>query len=105
MQCLAQTSGLELEPCKCELILCGGPDSSVDRALFPSGVVVNASGNFDLLGAPVGGLAFCLAYCQQYTTAEWVDKAQTCLQALSDFKVGHAMRLTWPAAHAPALGF
>ena len=116
LQCRAQASGLELEPCRCELVLGGGPDSSVDRALFPAGVVVNASGNFDLLGAPVGRLAFC----QQYTMTERVDKAQTCPQALSDLpdtqtallllrhcasfaKVGHAMRLTWPAAHAPAL--
>ena len=71
--------GLQLKVEKCELVLCGGPDASVDRSLFPAAMRVNSSGAFSLLGAPIGGPPFTEAFTQ----AERVEKVRPLLQALS----------------------
>ena len=57
----ARQVGLALNPPKCELVTCSD-DGLVDPALFPAGIVINRSGAFSYLGAPVGNMAFCKSY-------------------------------------------
>ena len=116
LQAAAQAAGLQLQPTKCELVMLGGTGHIVDLTAFPHGVVPNTSGNFELLGAPVGDGAFCT----EYTRSERVEKAASCLSALADLpdaqtallllrhcasycKIAHAMRVTPPEDHSAAL--
>jgi len=64
---------------KCELILAGGPASTVDPAGFPGDFKVIRDGNFELLGAPVGSPSFC----NQHTQGR-VAKAMRVLTALGE---------------------
>ncbi|CAE7275446.1 unnamed protein product [Symbiodinium sp. KB8] len=75
----ARQIGLQLNPRKCELIPCGGPTSAVDARAFPAGVCVNTTGNFMLLGAPIGHAP----YTETRTLAERVEKARPLLQAIA----------------------
>jgi len=75
----ARQVGLQLNPRKCELIPCGGPTSAVDARAFPAGVCVNSTGNFMLLGAPIGHAQ----YTETRTLAERVEKARPLLQAIA----------------------
>ena len=76
----ARQVGLQLNPQKCELIVCGGLTASVDARAFPAGIRVNASGNFLLLGAPIGQAR----YTEAATLAERVDKARPLLRAIAE---------------------
>ncbi|CAE7336972.1 unnamed protein product [Symbiodinium natans] len=76
----ARQVGLQLNPQKCELIVCGGLTASVDARAFRAGIRVNASGNFLLLGAPIGQAR----YTEAATLAERVDKARPLLRAIAE---------------------
>ncbi|CAK9016518.1 unnamed protein product [Durusdinium trenchii] len=84
--------------------------------LFPTGIGVNTTGNFSFLGAAIGDEA----YCNRHTFSTRVEPAKPCLQALADLpdaqtamlllrhcqshvKLTHAMRVTPPHGHGPAL--
>ncbi|CAE7231929.1 unnamed protein product [Symbiodinium natans] len=111
---VAGQAGLILEPTKSEVVLPGAACSPDLRALPPG--LVRRVGEFELLGAPIGGLSFCNQHCVTHR----VDKAQACLNALAELpdsqtallllrhcasytKLAYSMRVTLPAAHADAL--
>ena len=111
---VAGQAGLILEPTKSEVVLPGAACSPDLRALPPG--LVRRVGEFELLGAPIGGLSFCNQHCVTHR----VDKAQACLNALAELpdsqtallllrhcasytKLAYSMRVTPPAAHADAL--
>ena len=111
---VAAPAGLVLEPTKSEVVLPNAASSPDLRAL-PSGLVRRV-GEFELLGAPIGGLAFCNQHCMTHR----VDRAQACLDALAEMpgtqtallllrhcasytKLAYSMRVTPPAAHVAAL--
>ena len=52
----------------------------VDRGVFPPGIAINPTTCFTLLGAPIGGVAFC----EQQTVAQRVDKARPLLDAIAE---------------------
>ena len=97
------------------MVVLPGPTCSPDLRGLLAGFVRRA-GRFELLGAPIGGLAFC----NQYSMERRVDPAQACLEALSQLpdpqtallllrycsaygKLSYAMRVTPPDAHTAAL--
>ena len=71
--------GLELNGSKCEVIPTAGLHSNVDRTLFPSDFAFNPTGDFELLGGPIG----TQEYCNQHTQ-ERVAKAIPLLTALGE---------------------
>ena len=75
---VAAPAGLVLEPTKSEVVLPHAASSPDLRAL-PSGLVRRV-GEFELLGTPIGGLAFCNQHCMTHR----VDRAQACLDALAE---------------------
>ena len=112
----ARQVGLELNPSKCELVVCGGADHCVDTSLFPAGVQVNSRGAFSFLGAPIGPPAYCEAFC----LAERVEKAKPLLALLATLpdsqtallllrhcasfcRVAYSARVTPPSLHCNAL--
>ena len=112
----ARQVGLELNPSKCELVVCGGADHCVDTSLFPAGVQVNGRGAFSFLGAPIGPPAYCEAFC----LAERVEKAKPLLALLATLpdpqtallllrhcasfcRVAYSARVTPPSLHCNAL--
>eukprot|EP00666_Eupelagonemidae_sp_cell4sb_P017889 gene17889-biopygen41696 len=107
--------GLKLNVGKCELIPAAGPRSTVDFSVFPAGMKVLPGGNFELLGAAVGGAASRDAH-----TAARVAAAQPQLDAIGELpdpqvallllrncasygKVVHSMRVTPHDHHTAAL--
>ena len=76
----ARQVGLHINLAKSELIPCGGPDSAIDRGVFPPDIAINPTTCFTLLGAPIGGAAFC----EQQTVAQRVDKARPLLDAIAE---------------------
>ena len=111
---VAAPAGLVLEPTTSEVVLSNAASSPDLRAL-PSGLVRRV-GEFELLGAPIAGLAFCNQHCMTHR----VDRAQACLDALAEMpdtqtallllrhcasytKLTYSMRVTPPAAHVAAL--
>jgi len=112
----ARQVGLELNPGKCEVVSCAGPDSSADMRAFPAGVQVNPTGAFSFLGAPIGPAT----YCEAFSMAERVEKARPLLRelaALPDVQTGllllrhcasfcriaYSSRVTPPGAHRMSL--
>ena len=112
----ARQVGLELNPSKCEVVTCAGPDSCVDMRAFPAGVRVNSSGAFSFLGAPVGPPA----YCEAFTMAERVEKARPLLRELATLpdtqtgllllrhcasfcRIAYSSRVTPPGLHRDSL--
>lgn len=112
----ASQAGPRLNPGKTELVLAAGGDSIVDTTAFPAGVVVLASGDFSILGAPIG----TEASCGQYSREERLGRATPCLAAIGDLpdaqtallllrscagfaKFSFATRVTPPWGHATAL--
>ena len=112
----ARQVGLELNPSKCELVVCSGADHCVDTSLFPAGVQVNSRGAFSFLGAPIGPPAYCEAFC----LAERVEKAKPLLALLATLpdpqtallllrhcasfcRVAYSARVTPPSLHCNAL--
>ena len=100
---------------KCEVIPAAGVRSTVDRSLFPSDVTFRASGDFELLGGPIGSAEFCNSHTQ-----ERVTKATKLLAALGELpdpqvalpllrhcasfgKLVYSTRVVPPNAHASAL--
>ena len=75
----AHQVGLHINLAKSELIPCGGPDSAIDRGVFPPGIAINPTTCFTLLGARIGGVAFC----EQQTVAQCVDKTRPLLDAIA----------------------
>ena len=107
--------GLELNMSKCEVIPAAGPHSAVNPALFPSDIKWQTSGDFELLGGPIGGTDYCNAH-----TAERVAKATKLLSALGELhdpqvallllrhcasfgKLVFSTRVVPPSAHHDAL--
>ena len=76
----ARQVGPHINLAKSELIPCGGPDSAIDRGVFPPGIAINPTTCFTLLGAPINGVAFC----EQQTVAQRVDKARPLLDAITE---------------------
>ena len=113
----SSTSWLTSKPCQIRTGgLWGGAAASVDLAFFPNGMPFNQSGAFSLLGAPIGDAGFC----NEFTAAEWVNKAlplleelavlddaQTTLlllrQCASYCRMVYSTRVTPPRGLAPAL--
>jgi hypothetical protein len=114
----AHVAGLQLEPSKCELVLTASSASSVVPGMLPANFVLRGTGEFELLGAPVGEDGFC----NTYTIRERVAKAEVCLDALADSdpqaalffllllrdcgsysNLVHSTRVMPPSAHALAL--
>ena len=73
----AAAAGFELEPTKSEVIL-PNPVASPDLRALPVEFLRRA-GQFELLGAPIAGLAFC----NQHSMFQRVDKAAACIDAMS----------------------
>ena len=110
----AAAAGLELEPTKSEVIL-PNPAASPDLRALPVEFLRRA-GQFELLGAPIGGLAFC----NQHSMSQRVDKAEACMDAIAQLpdpqtallllrhcssycRMSYATRVTPPASHYAAL--
>ena len=64
---------------KCELIPAAGLHSNVDRTLFHNDVTFKPSGEFELLGGPIGSQDFCNSHTQ-----DRVVKATKLLSALGE---------------------
>ena len=69
----AASIGLELNVATCELIPTSAGNTSLTPSSFASGVKWNATGNFELLGAPIGNQAFC----QHYTSTNRLAKVKS----------------------------
>lgn len=111
----ARQVGLALNPAKCKLITTSH-DGLVDPHSFPAGLTIDRSGAFTLLGAAIGGHAFCTAHTQ----SQRVDASKPLLEALGHLddpqtgllllrecasfcKVAYSARVTPPALHTAAL--
>ena len=76
---LRLSTGLADSRDKCELVLTGGPASSVDVSAFLADFKVVRDGNFDLLGGPIGSPEYCNSHTQSR-----VNKALQVLSALGE---------------------
>ena len=76
--------GLEINLSKCEIIPTAGREHRCDLSSIPTGVRVNVSKGFKLLGAPVGSSEFAQTYAQ-----EKVAKVAEALQALAELPDKH----------------
>ena len=111
----ARQVGLALNPGKCALSTCSD-DGLVDPRLFPAGIVINRSGTFTMLGAPMGNAQFCT----EHTMAKRVEASKPLLKALGDLddpqtglllvrecaaycRVVYSSRVVPPPLHAGAL--
>ena len=70
---------LEFNTTKCEVIPAAGEQATLDKSLFPSGIIYRNNGNFELLGGPIGTDKYCNDHTQ-----ERVDKAVEILTALGE---------------------
>ena len=76
----ARQAGLRLNPHKCILTTCAGPEHSVDLAAFPSGFQLNTSGQFSILGAPIGSASFC----ESFTSTKRIETAKPLLHQIAE---------------------
>ena len=73
----ARQVGLQLNPAKCKLVLCVAPRPR--WMLFAPRSALNATGSFDLLGAPIGNVT----YTEDFTRTERLGEAKPLLQAIA----------------------
>ena len=108
--------GLHLKLEKCELIPTAGQSSTANLSSFPPNIKRKLSGNFDLLGAPIGDGEFCSSYLREKRLAPSLEKLaelkelgdahaaykilSTCM---SSCKMMYAMRTTRPEWAGPVL--
>ena len=76
----ARQVGLRLNPHKCILTTCAGSEHSVDLAAFPSGFQLNTSGQFSILGAPIGPASFC----ESFTSTKRIETAKPLLHQIAE---------------------
>ena len=82
------TIGLQLNLKKCELIPTAGTTTECDLTRFPDDIKRLSSGNFKILGIPIGSQV----HCAEFTSRKRVDKMKellTEIQILEDAQIAH----------------
>jgi len=82
IQDLAPQVGLQLNPRKSELILF---NNEVNDDILNLGLCIHQTGNFDVLGAPIGNLSHCISWCKDKV----FSKASPLLLALPTLRDPH----------------